>query len=167
MKLHEISWPIYHIGQHDKVYSEFNVDYVENRGKSFILDNKNLKGDTLGIRRLKIKDDKYNFRATLFMISELIEFVRNKTLHNRKFIDSRGCIFTYRKTKLYRLTCHKIKNVQKLKFYVYIKPYNSFASYKVPKSYWRDTYEYIYLIKDINLLYDLSNNPIKDTWRKV
>lgn len=170
MNITDIQWPIYYIGQHDRIYTEFNVTYLENKGRTFIIDNKNLAGDTLGSRRLRVKkEDLYNFRKTLFMFSELIEFTRTKKIIDRRFYDSKGNMFLYRKSLFVPLKCFAILYVEDYPTYKLISVKGLKQRFRIPNNYWNFRYNFLQALAlaDHYILYDLSMEAIKDTRRKI
>ncbi|MCP3899132.1 MAG: hypothetical protein GY707_05295 [Desulfobacteraceae bacterium] len=170
MKITDIVWPIYYIGQHDEIYTEYNVTYLSNKERVFIIDNKNLSGDTIGKRRLKLRGEVlYKFKKTLFMFSELVDFTRPKKVANRKFCDSRGNIFIYKKSKYVSLKCFPIHYVENFDTYKLIRVKGTLQSFKVPNNYYNPAYQYLSALYfgKYYALYDLSIEAMKNTWRKV
>lgn len=170
MNITDIQWPIYYIGQNDKIYTEYNVTYLENKGRTFIIDNKNLSGNSLGSRRLKLKgEDLYKFKKTLFMFSELIELTRTKNIIDRRFCDSKGEMFLYKKSKFVSLKNFTIHYVEDYPTYKLIYVKETKQTFRVPNNYWEPCYEYLQALSFglFYVLYDLSIEPIKDTRRKV
>lgn len=107
MELSEIEFPVYGItNTYRKIWSDLNVLYIETNYGIFILDNKNIPGNTLGKRRIKLNaENKYKFRKTYYNIEQF--------LHSKytKFIDNTGKLFSWKKSKYVPLTYHKIKKV--------------------------------------------------------
>lgn len=171
MNIRDIKWPIYALS--GDISSEFNVDYIEHNGKISILDNKNLSGNTLGSRRLKLDTkDLYIFKKTLFMFSELIEYTRNKLISDRKFIDSNGIIFNYTKSEYKKLIWRKIISKESFSTYKIIKVSGITNSFEIPNNYWNKVrHEDVWLgLLDFNkyyVVYDISEEWRKDTQRKV
>jgi len=166
----DMLFPLYYIGEHDRVYSEFNVTYVENKGKTLILDNKNLDGLTLGARRLKLPSKElYQFRKTIFMFSELIEFTRNKPVANRKFMDSTGKIFTYIKKEYKPLLHLEISKVDIIPNFALISVIGSPQIFRLPSNYYSNIYYYVTVLDmgSYYCLYDLSVEKPTSKRRKV
>ena len=109
MKLKDIQFPVYAIGKNKrKIWAELNVVYIETDNGVYILDNKNLEGNTLGKRRIKIKsDNKYILRKVYYNIEQF--------LHSKysTFIDNKGKIFNWEKSIFVPLKYHKVKKVIK------------------------------------------------------
>lgn len=161
------------IGSHDRLFNEFNVDYIETLGKDIkILDNKNLKGDTIGRRRLRIQEnEKYHFRQILFILPELIEYTRKRGSKFAKFIDTAGVIYNYKKEKFSKLYCKKIKKVDTFKNYVVISCYETQQTFKVPYNFWNNIKEPQYLqllqIKGTYIVYDILEEIDNSKRRKI
>jgi hypothetical protein len=92
---------------HKSVISkEYGVTYIDTGYGKRILDNTNITGDTLGLRRLKLnKGDLYSVKKPVDNISQAIKS------KGKKFIDSKGTIFNYKKSIVVKLTYHAVKNV--------------------------------------------------------
>lgn len=101
--LRDIRFPIFGVtNSYKKIWEEFGVLYIRTT-KDFVLDNKNLEGNTLGERRAKIKgSEKYIPRITIFNVPQLLN-TKYKT-----FIDSNGIPFKYVKHSYVPLTYHKV-----------------------------------------------------------
>jgi len=107
--LHNIEFPIYNITEnYIKIWEELNVVYILTNSGTYILDNKNLGGETLGERRLHINNDLYIPRKTYYSVTQLIR--SNKTL----FLDNKGNIFRYKKEKFVDLKYYKIKKIKEI-----------------------------------------------------
>lgn len=174
MNIKNIRWPIYAIGSNHITYEDMNVTYVEHSGIKSILDNKNLAGDTIGKRRLRIdKERLYHTKRTLFMFAELIEYTRTKTLDDRKFVDSNGIIFNYTKKDNKKLIWRKVKSVESFNNYVILKVTGLVDSFELPLNYWKQfkKEEEIYLglinFDKYYSIYDIDIEVRKDTWRKI
>lgn len=95
MKLSEITFPIHRIRANLGIREESKITYVTNMSnEEQILDNKNLLGDTLGKRRLRIRSDIYPLYYTISNVETLIKHP------NHTFIDDLGKIFKYEKTHI-------------------------------------------------------------------
>jgi hypothetical protein len=107
-QLSDIKFPIYSLPLlYRRIFREFNVLYIEtDSGNVYVLDNKNIDGDSLSKRRLKIKYSlKYNNHTIVYNISQLIRS------NYKTYIDSDGNIFHYKKTKMVDLKYHKVKYI--------------------------------------------------------
>lgn len=119
ISLKEISYPVYKVGTESpivedgvKMYVTTTVDVDTNEvfHKYAILDDINEPGDTLAIRRLRLKNKGVNLKrlnkAVIFPGS-FIQLSTPRTL----WIDSKGLLFRYNKTKSVKLTFRKITKV--------------------------------------------------------
>ena len=60
LNLFDIQFPIYSITRtYKRIWVEMNVTYIETESGIYVLDNKNVEGDSLGKRRLRITNDIY------------------------------------------------------------------------------------------------------------
>lgn len=172
MKLQDIKWPIYKIGVHEDVYEDMGVTYIEHSGKVSILDNKNLKGNTLGLRRLLINDI-YNTKGSLLMLSDLLDYVRKVPSKYWVFIDNEGNLFRYKKTKYSPLIWREISNARIKTNIVLLNVIGIFQTFELPLNYWykfKDKEKlYLGLIKFENfyVIYDISEEHMKDSRRKI
>ena len=164
----DIKWPIYKIGVHDNMYNEMGVDYIKHSGKISILDNKNLKGDSLGIRRLAIpRNEIYNLKRVIFMFSELLADIGST------YIDSNGNIFKYKKSKFVPLVWKLVKNSELLKTITLLRVEGIPHIFELPTNYWLkySEEEEVYLgllnLGNFYIIYDLVTYSIKDTRRKI
>ena len=119
MNLAEISWPVFRLGEHKPTQTEniiyYSKEYVDNDSLEHriglrIVDDKSVQGNTIGIRRLKLKSmniSLFPIRQALYFLVDLIKIAKQTTW----FIDTSGKIFQYRKTSRAKLTAHKIKKV--------------------------------------------------------
>lgn len=96
MKLSEISFPVYNLRHVTRTYEENKVLYAETIYDTYIIDNKNLRGDTLGERRLRVQGEK------LYRLGEVVENLQQFKQISKKsdnFIDSTGKVFKYKKSR--------------------------------------------------------------------
>lgn len=106
MDLTQTTFPVYEIRKHNYIQQDGNLTYVVDGSGKHILDNKNLSGTTLGLRRLKITDQEnlYKLGKTFFTVLELIKFKK----YNSTFVDSRGKTFSYLKRKYVKVRYYEI-----------------------------------------------------------
>lgn len=102
-----VKFPVFLIRSHYKLYAEDNIDYIETYHNKYIIDNKNLTGDTLGVRRLKLKDLEFPLYPLAKSINTPEELIFQKP-SKQKYIDSTGYIFTHKKTKMHPIVCLEI-----------------------------------------------------------
>ena len=100
--LKKIRFPVYELssGNWEKLDGLLFLD-----GK--IVDDKNMTGDTLGIRRIQTP------HTNLFKLKNQIDTVRGILKSNNKyFIDSYGMPFIYEKTEFCKLKYYRIKDIK-------------------------------------------------------
>ena len=167
LNLFNIHFPAYSITKtYKKIWEEMNVTFIQTESGTYMLDNKNIPGDTLGKRRLRIKNDIYKLyrpRKVFYTISQLIK------AKDKIFIDSSGIVFKYQKTETVPLKYYPVSDVVQAEdgeCIIYIK--NSDWSYKTSC---RDAYgiSYVGLLdtKYGHILYEFTDDKKKDTRRKI
>jgi len=111
LNLFEFEFPLYGITKtFKKIWVEFNVTYIKTNTGIYVLDNKNIDGDTIGKRRLKIKSSElYIPRKIYYNIGQALHAKSNV------FMDSNGVVFKYKKTKYVPLTYYKVNDVTRAK----------------------------------------------------
>ena len=110
MHLLDINFPIFSLTKsHKRVWEDMNVLYIETPSGVYIVDNKNIDGDTIGKRRAKMNaDNKYIPRKVYYNISQLLH---SKDKH---FVDNFGTPFKYEKTEFVPLKFHKVIDTKRL-----------------------------------------------------
>jgi hypothetical protein len=164
MHLFDISFPVYAITKtYRKIWEEMNVVYIETESGTYVLDNKNIDGNTIGERRLKIKNSElYIPRKVYYNISQFLHSKYNK------FIDSKGNIFSWKKSFNVPLKYHKVAGVIQteedciihLKDIIFPQKVNCRIAYVINYVGVLHT-EYGYV------LYEYCENKKKDTYRKI
>ena len=103
----DIDFPIFAITKsYIKIWDELNVKYIKTPSGTYVLDNKNLSGNTLGERRVQLKTSlRYIPRKAYYNITQLIKS------NNKTYIDNTGCVFTYKKTRMVPLKYYKVMDV--------------------------------------------------------
>lgn len=177
MKLEDISWPVFKIGTNKPVIENNIVFYITEYYikdtativKSIrIIDDKNLDGATLGLRRLELfkrKQKLYRIKIALYFIGDLIKLATPNTW----FIDNAGNCFQYKKTKKVKLLCFKIKQVlpaenslgSVLELENHVHRYRCLFSPKTEK------YVGLLSVDRGFILYALYNEPFKTTYRLI
>jgi hypothetical protein len=96
----------------DKV--TFYATIHEEDGKTItnivIVDDKNIEGDTLGLRRVSLLRDGVRMRRlskAIFFLGDMIKLATSKTW----FIDNNGMVFNYKKTQSAKLNFKRISKV--------------------------------------------------------
>ena len=160
----DIEFPIFTITPtYKRIWEEFNITYIETESGTYMLDNKNLDGDTLGERRLRMTTSlRYIPRKAYYNITQLIKS-KNKT-----YIDNTGSVFTYRKTRTVPLKYYKVMDVVSMEEGCIL----SFKgiNFKLRISC-MDAYDIKYiglLVTEMGyILYETSEIKKKDTYRKI
>ncbi len=164
MHLSDIVFPVYTVtDSYKKIWEDTNVTYIQTQSGIYVLDNKNIDGDTLGKRRLKISNsDLYKPRKSFYSLSQLI-----KSKH-KTFIDSTGSVFSWKKTTTVPLKYHKVIEVYHDDEYCILHLKNIEFPQKVVCSI---AYEIKYVgvlhTKEGYILYSYNTEYEKDTWRKI
>jgi len=115
--LQNIVYPIYKLPAKPLVddgvtfyYGETEVEGEPNKQHLKILDDKNIEGDSLASRRLKLLASSaplFRLSKAIFFLGDLIKEATSSTY----FIDANGMIFNYVKTTTAKLKFHKINKV--------------------------------------------------------
>ncbi len=118
LELANIAFPVFRIGK-AKPHFENNTyfyilgkdtDYSDAEYKVLVLDDRNAAGDTLAARRLMLKaqgTELYGLNKAIFFLGDLIKLAKKNTW----FIDSKGSVFEYEKTRRVPLVYKKIKSI--------------------------------------------------------
>lgn len=129
-----------------------------------ILDDRNMPGDTLGIRRLQTP------HKTLVRLAHQIDDMRGLLKSNQKtFIDTNGIPFIYEKTEFCKLKYYKIKSILKKESCSLLYLYGVKNPFRVPRPPASEI-QYAGVLHYGNLpwiLYEYSEERQKDTRRKV
>lgn len=159
----KIRWPLYGIGNYKTLEEIDNVlRIVTDYGAEYVIDNKNLYGDTLGTRRLRVKDEKlYKLKGIYYTMFDVFNSKK------KMFIDSNGILFKLEKktkrdliyvevedVRVYKnkllCKCKEISKIIEIPFIPKIMP-RYLGLLRIPGDY---------------LLYELSRTRKKNTWRK-
>ena len=110
LNLFDINFPIYSITKtYEKIWEDMNVTYVRTSTGTYVLDNKNVEGDTLGKRRLRIKNDIYKLYRSRKVCYNISQLIKSKEQY---FIDTNGIAFKYKKTEIVHLIYHKVEVIE-------------------------------------------------------
>jgi len=155
----KLKFPVYPIHT-DDVIGVDGILWIENQ----VLDDRNMKGDTLGKRRLQ--SPMKSIYPIKYMLKDIPSYLNHQGKH---YIDNSGYFFTKYKNHNLPLKYHKITRVDKkiIATVLWIKdcPFPFTLERPLPKSY---TWAGILYRDDIPwILYDVSEEKKKDTWRKV
>ena len=153
-----INFPVYSIDSLN-FHSKDGLLFLDNQ----IIDDKNMPGPTLGIRRLQTSHTLYKLNR---QIDSFIGILKNP---KKTFIDSHGEPFLYEKTRMTTLKYYRIHRIEKKKFYsvLWIKGWNS--SFIIPRPP-PEGMGHVGILLLGNLpwvLYDYADREHKQTVRKV
>lgn len=111
LNLFNLNFPLYSITKtYKRIWTELNVLYIKTQSGTYVLDNKNLSGDNVGKRRIKIQSSElYKPRKVYYNLSQLLHAKGNI------FMDNDGVVFKYKKTQYAPLTYYKVQNVTQAK----------------------------------------------------
>ncbi len=168
MKLQDINFPIFPLRAYNKLYYEDNILYIETYYNNYIIDNKNLTGDTLAKRRLRLPaKNRYPLNLALFTIAQL---VKSKT---KVFLDNYGNLIEYKRTKMVKICYKKIiryKESDKGEVAIWMSniPYPIYVSkYYMEQFRYKDLYAGILNYGGGYILFELSQEKKKDIRRKI
>ncbi len=124
VSLDSIRYPIFKLGlnkpeQQDGIIFYFHVKEDPDDGYDTsislrIIDDKNVIGDSLSTRRLKLLKDRiplFKVHNAIYFLGDLIKLATPKTW----FIDSNGKVFNYLKTSMAKLQVHKVTKILPIK----------------------------------------------------
>jgi hypothetical protein len=173
MKLETINWPVFKLGskepkQNTGIIYYINETFDKNNNlitNIKIIDDKNIQAPTLGLRRLNINKNKLQKISTaIYTLQDLIKLATKSMW----FIDNSGVIFKYLKSRRAKLQIFKIKQVLPVNGIGCVLEVEGFAerfkSLLVPKG---EKYAAILQYNGKNLLYGLSNEKIKASWKLI
>jgi hypothetical protein len=179
IQLPEIVWPVFRLKEeqpHQKdgvvfYYYESIKDTDEalvHRQSIKIVDDKNIPGATLGIRRMQFLDSEtklFPIRTAIYFLADLIKLAKTTTW----FIDTTGRVFQYKKSHRAKLQSFKLKKIVPscgMGCVVELESKaNRFKSMVYPQP--EQAYAVVATFNRIELLYGFSETPIKPTWRMV
>lgn len=98
--LKNIEFPIYKLNS-DEIHYYQGILYCQNK----VIDDRNLPGNTIGLRRLQSKDDLYSLKQTALDVTDMLN------ANYRHFIDNKGRAFSYKKTKWCTVKSFKITKI--------------------------------------------------------
>tara|TARA_A100001015_G_C14849638_1_gene655923 strand:+ start:442 stop:936 length:495 start_codon:yes stop_codon:yes gene_type:complete len=155
----KIVFPVYLLPSNNWSVSD-NIVTVDNQ----IVDDKNMSGETLGIRRLQTP-----FKSLLplkLSVDTLVGIFKQKS---KNFIDSKGMCFIYEKTIFSKLKYHKITKIDKKihNSLLFIKEINTPFIIPRPPTQNLKYVGILYLDKFPWMPYNYSETCLKDTRRKI
>jgi len=164
--LDRINFPVFKLRQFNKLTTIDGITRVETHWKTYILDNKNLLGETLGERRLRIKEGIiYPFKTTYKTPRDLV--LNSNT--GDVYTDNKGNIFKYQKTKKCDVKCYKIQEIKRLESKVVLHLFRFPVPIVVPKNTYSSDIKYVTIVKygDYFLLYSLEQEYVQPFKKKL
>jgi hypothetical protein len=129
-----------------------------------VVDEKNMPGETLGVRRVQSRRiDLLPLKKAVMTIPDMIQ------CKTKFFIDSNGMPFIYQKTYNSRLKCYKIKRVEQKDVASLLWLQGCSTPFTIPRPPMGNP-PYVRILHyegEPWLLYDYVRFPIKDTYRRV
>lgn len=129
-----------------------------------VVDERNMPGETLGVRRLQCgRKDLYPLKKAVLDVQGLIR------TRKPAFVDDKGRLFSYLKTYSSKLICYKIKDIEKkdsaslLRLYDCVEPF-TIKRPPPPEATWA---RLLHIGDSPWMLYDYVRAPVKDTYRRV
>lgn len=149
-------------------YTEYSDKDTNEYTQSYrIVDDRSIQKATLGLRRLAIKNTTPLFPvgSAIYFLADLVKLAKKTTW----FIDSHGQVFQHKKSTRAKLVTNKIKQVlpaQGLGCVLEIEGLSSrFKSIRRPTEL--EQYAVLLQISAGYILYGLSEQPLKTSWRLV
>lgn len=176
MKLSEINYPVYRLRNDPPIQSDGFVFYASEKHtedesggivtdtKLLMVDDRQIEGDSLAARRLRIPAKLFPLRQAIFFLGDLIKLATPNTW----FIDSLGKVFVYEKNTRAQLKCHKISMIATIPSggaIIGVEGIDSrFKTLHTPENVY---YAGILHMGKSLVLYGLYSEPFKQTWRMV
>ena len=129
-----------------------------------LLDDRNMPGETLGIRRLQTP-----FKDLIVLKKSLLDVIGLIKQPPSAYVDNMGFLFTYEKTTMASLKYHKIRKVERkdVASILWLKDINFPFKQKRPPLP-ENTWAGVLYIQGIHLLiYEFSETKKSDTRRKI
>ena len=157
--LNLITFPVYALPS-GNWYSQDGLVFLDNK----ILDDKNMLGSNLGLRRLQSPHT--NLFPIKYKVRDLTGIIKSSKKH---FIDSMGALFEYEKIDFLRLSYYKIERIENLTKVSRLHLHRVKKPFIVPRPPPPEIQYAGVLHSGIRpwLLYDYSETKLKDTRRKV
>ena len=165
----KVTWPVYQLREHKRTWVEMRVTFIETLFGTFVLDNKNLSGKTLGMRRIQLakvldKRELYKLKTIYYNISEIVN-AKHKV---KVYIDSAGEIITRQKQKYVPLLFRKVENIEVIDNKLLCTCKGIHRPILVPyMPRIMPKYLGLLVVKGDYLIYELTQELRKDTRRKV
>lgn len=170
-QIQELVYPVYRLSNPPIVEDSLMFYYSEKEegtGKLRILDDKNVEGNTLAMRRLNLVASGVAVSyldTAIFFLGDLIKIAKAGSC----FIDSRGKLFIYKKQTRAKLKFHRIEQILKISSggaVVVVQGLSQrFKVLYAPESNKR--YAGILYLGLGTILYGLYEDELETTWRMV
>tara|TARA_B100001059_G_scaffold143358_1_gene143361 strand:+ start:869 stop:1363 length:495 start_codon:yes stop_codon:yes gene_type:complete len=155
----DLKFPVFQIPSDNWSYSD-GLLFIDD----LLVDDTNMPGDTLGIRRLQTP-----FTELLPLRRSLISHIGLLKQKKKNFIDSRGVPFTYEKTAFCKLKYYKIRRVDRKGTASLLWVHHVTTSFTIPRppEDGRNWAGILHVGDTPWMLYEYSKTKLKDTRRKV
>lgn len=177
IQLEKIDWPVFLLKKEKPViYNKITgylkhslvIDNNEINSEFLVIDDKNIEGDSLGSRRLKLLHNNvklFKLRKAIYMIGDLVRLTSGK---KSWAIDNSGTVFNYIKTVRAPLTCHKIVKILRVPTGGLILELEGLSErFKILNSLQNCKYAGILRFNKTMILYGLYETPFKSTYRMI
>ena len=156
-------------GKYYYVDEKIDLKTGELFAKTRIVDDTNMKEETLGLRRAKLLDiyhykDVYPLPKAIFFPADLVKVSKSG---NNLFIDYSGKLFRYIKSTSALLVCHKIEKVIPVRNGALLELQGSAQRYKSIVQPLEGKYAGILHFNHCTLLYGIYDSAFSTTRRKV
>lgn len=158
-ELHKVNFPVFPLRSSDWHIHD-GVVFLEGK----VVDERNMPGKTIGIRRLQCgRRDLYPLKKAVLDIQGLLRIRRPA------FVDDKGKLFSYLKTYSSKLSCYRIKEIEKKEVASLLWLYGCVEPITIkrpppPEVVWA---RILHIGNSPWLLYDYVRVPTKDTYRRV
>lgn len=129
-----------------------------------VVDERNMPGKTLGLRRLQCRrEDLLPLKRSILTIPALLH------AKGHVFIDTKGKPFLYQKTLSSKLSCYKIRKIEKKEVASLLWLHGVSFPITIPKPPLNNpVYARMLHLNGVPwILYDYVSQPTKDTYRRV
>lgn len=149
---------MFKLRQYKKIENVDGIVYIHTYWNSYILDNTNLLGETLGVRRKSITSDNvYPFKSAIKTPRQLV--LNAKT--SDTYCDNTGRIFKYKKSKNCVVKCFKVANITQTGGKLIISLVNFPVCFVVPLLVKNPKYVTVVHFGQYYILYSIENTFIK------
>ena len=158
-EIHTIEFPIY-VLHTDEVEERDGLLFCDTQ----IVDDRNVKGSTIGLRRLRTPHKR------LYPLKYMLEDFRSMIQHRgENYIDTRGKYFRYQKTTPAVVKCFKIKKLEEKGVATIVWLEGVPFPYRIKRPP-KESVKYAQVLMVNNrpsVLWSFSEEKMKTTWRKI